>query len=29
MIENGYLSVYALEGGWAEWREADYPVEAR
>lgn len=23
----GFLKVFALKGGWAEWKAAGYPVE--
>jgi 3-mercaptopyruvate sulfurtransferase SseA len=26
LISMGYPDVYALKGGWQEWREAGYPV---
>ena len=26
-IENGFQDVYALKGGWNEWRDAGYPTE--
>ncbi len=28
-IANGYKKVYALKGGWREWHEAKYPIEAK
>ena len=27
LIENGFTSVYAFEGGYPEWKDAGYPVE--
>ena len=29
LMEAGYSSVYALKGGWNEWREAQYPMEKK
>jgi len=29
LIAKGYKKVYALKGGWREWLEAEYPVEAK
>ncbi|MGD9285820.1 MAG: rhodanese-like sulfurtransferase, partial [Desulfobacterales bacterium] len=28
-IENGYLKVYALKGGWSAWNKAGYPIEKK
>jgi 3-mercaptopyruvate sulfurtransferase SseA len=28
-IANGYTKVYALKGGWREWYEAKYLIEAK
>jgi 3-mercaptopyruvate sulfurtransferase SseA len=28
-IVNGYTKVYALKGGWREWFDAKYPIEAK
>jgi 3-mercaptopyruvate sulfurtransferase SseA len=25
----GYTKVFALEGGWEEWRASEYPVEEK
>jgi rhodanese-related sulfurtransferase len=25
----GYTKVYALEGGWTEWKNSDYPLEKK
>jgi 3-mercaptopyruvate sulfurtransferase SseA len=27
--ELGFKKVFALKGGWKEWRDAGYPVEAK
>jgi len=29
IIAKGYKKVYALKGGWREWFDAGYPVEAK
>jgi 3-mercaptopyruvate sulfurtransferase SseA len=29
MIARGYKKVYALQGGWADWEKAKYPVEPK
>jgi rhodanese-related sulfurtransferase len=29
LMELGYTRVYALKGGWNEWKSADYPVEKK
>jgi 3-mercaptopyruvate sulfurtransferase SseA len=28
-MEKGFQKVYALKGGWNEWHEAQFPVEAK
>jgi rhodanese-related sulfurtransferase len=28
-VSLGYSKVYALKGGWEEWRKANYPVETK
>jgi rhodanese-related sulfurtransferase len=28
-ISEGYLSVFALKGGWYAWKKAGYPVEKK
>ena len=27
LIKQGFAQVYALEGGWNEWKEAGFPTE--
>jgi rhodanese-related sulfurtransferase len=29
LMEMGYTKVYALLGGWNEWKSKGYPVEAK
>jgi len=29
LISKGFQKVYALKGGWKEWEEAKFPVEAK
>jgi rhodanese-related sulfurtransferase len=29
LMDMGYARVYALKGGWNEWNQANFPVEAR
>jgi rhodanese-related sulfurtransferase len=29
LIEKGYPNIYALKGGWNEWKNAGYPVEPK
>jgi rhodanese-related sulfurtransferase len=29
LVELGFQKVYALKGGWNEWFESNYPVEAK
>jgi len=29
LIEDGFKEVYALKGGWAAWRKAEYPLELK
>ncbi len=29
MLEIGYGKVFALKGGWNEWKQAGYPVEEK
>lgn len=29
LADMGYTKVYALLGGWAEWKAAGYPLEAK
>jgi rhodanese-related sulfurtransferase len=29
LMERGYAKVFALKGGWREWREKGYPVETK
>jgi rhodanese-related sulfurtransferase len=29
LIAAGFTKVYALKGGWDEWKEAEYPVEEK
>jgi 3-mercaptopyruvate sulfurtransferase SseA len=29
MAASGYLRVFALKGGWDEWKNRGYPVEAK
>ncbi|MBW2690484.1 MAG: rhodanese-like domain-containing protein [Deltaproteobacteria bacterium] len=29
LIKMGYSKVYALKGGWAEWKSKGYPVEPK
>jgi rhodanese-related sulfurtransferase len=29
LMELGYTRVYALKGGWKEWKSAGYPVEKK
>jgi 3-mercaptopyruvate sulfurtransferase SseA len=28
-VAMGYTKVFALKGGWNEWRKAQFPVEAK
>jgi len=28
-IENGFINVFVLEGGWNEWYKANYPIEEK
>jgi rhodanese-related sulfurtransferase len=28
LIEEGYKKIYVLKGGWREWYESKFPVEA-
>jgi 3-mercaptopyruvate sulfurtransferase SseA len=28
-ISLGYSKLFALKGGWDEWRKAEYPVEPK
>jgi rhodanese-related sulfurtransferase len=29
LMKAGYKKVYALKGGWTEWKDAGYPVESK
>jgi rhodanese-related sulfurtransferase len=29
LMKHGFTKVYALKGGWKEWRDAGYPVEKK
>jgi rhodanese-related sulfurtransferase len=29
LMSVGYTKVYALKGGWKEWTQANFPVEAK
>jgi rhodanese-related sulfurtransferase len=29
LMELGFIKVYALEGGWKEWKTVGYPVEKK
>jgi 3-mercaptopyruvate sulfurtransferase SseA len=29
MAESGYPKVFALKGGWDEWKKRGYPTEAK
>jgi 3-mercaptopyruvate sulfurtransferase SseA len=29
MMDQGYMKVYALKGGWREWFRAKFPVDEK
>jgi rhodanese-related sulfurtransferase len=29
LIEKGYPKVYALKGGWDDWKRSGYPLESK
>jgi 3-mercaptopyruvate sulfurtransferase SseA len=29
LISKGYPKVYALKGGWDEWKKSGYPIEPK
>jgi rhodanese-related sulfurtransferase len=29
LLDDGFTNVYALKGGWNDWRFGDYPTEKK
>jgi 3-mercaptopyruvate sulfurtransferase SseA len=29
LIEKGYAHIFALKGGWDEWKKSGYPTESK